>query len=114
VLNTDRMSVDECVAQVDSALAQSRLRETPDSVRLAESLGLEWSIRAALRRDPRTASSAISVQCHDGIATLSGMIDNEEEVEAAHEATLAVSGVRSVRNLLRTAGFRAGRALKEA
>jgi cytidylate kinase len=115
VLNTDRMSVDECVAQVDSALAHSRFRETPDSVRLAESLGLEWSIRAALRRDPRTASSSLSVQCHDGIATLSGMIDNEEEVEAAHEATLAVSGVRSVRNLLRTAGFRAGRAaLKEA
>ena len=114
VLNTDRLTVDECVAQVDAALAHPRLRETPESTRLAESLGLEWSVRAALRRDPRTAQSALSVQCHDGIVTLSGIMDNDDEVEAAHEATLAVAGVRSIRNLVRTAGFRAGRTLKEA
>ena len=114
VLNTERLSVDQCVAQVDAALALPRFQETPESVRLAEALGLEWSVRAALRREPRTATTTISVQSHDGIVTLSGVVDNDGEVEAAHQAVLAVEGVRSVRNQLRTAGFRAGRALKEA
>jgi hypothetical protein len=114
VLNTDRLSVDQCVAQVDAALALPRFQETPESVRLAEALGLEWSVRAALRRDPRTATTTISVQGHDGIVTLSGVVDNDGEIEAAHQSVLAVEGVRSVRNQLRTAGFRAGRALKEA
>jgi hypothetical protein len=114
VLNTDRLTVDECVAQVDAALAHPRLRETPESIRLSESLGLEWSVRAALRRDPRTAGSAVSVQCLEGIATLSGTLDSDDEIEAAHEVTLAVQGVRSVRNQMRTAGYRAGRVLREA
>jgi len=114
VLNTDRLSVDECVAEVDRALALPRFQETPESIRMAEALGLEWSVRAALRRDARTADSQVSVQCIDGGVTLSGVLDNDDEVEAAHEVALTVPGVRGVRNLLRTAGFRAGRALKEA
>lgn len=114
VLNTERLSVEECVAEVDQALQLPRFQETPESIRLGEALGLEWSVRAALRRDPRTASSQVSVQCSDAVVTLSGVLDNDEEVEAAHEVTLGVSGVRSVRNQMRTAGFRSARALKEA
>ena len=114
VLNTERLSVEECVAEVDRALALPRFQETPESIRLGEALGLEWSVRAALRRDSRTAASQVSVQCSDGVVSLSGVLDNDDEVEAAHEVALGVSGVRSVRNLMRTAGFRAARALKEA
>ena len=114
VLNTERLSVEECVAEVDQALQLPRFQETPESIRLGEALGLAWSVRAALRRDPRTASSQVSVQCSDAVVTLSGVLDNDEEVEAAHEVTLGVSGVRSVRNQMRTAGFRSARALKEA
>ena len=114
VLNTERLSVEECVAEVDRALALPRFQETPESIRMGEALGLEWSVRAALRRDPRTASSQVSVQCSDGVVSLAGVLDNDDEVVAAHEVALAVTGVRSVRNLMRTAGFRAGRALKEA
>ena len=114
VLNTERLSVDECVAELDHALAQPRFQETPESVRRSEALALEWSVRAGLRRDTRTANSTVSVQCLDGVVTLSGVLDDEDEIEAAHEVTLAVPGVRSIRNLMRPAGFRAGRVLREA
>jgi cytidylate kinase len=114
VLNTERMSVDECVAEVDHALALPRFQETPESVRRAEAFGLEWRVRAALRRDPRTANADISVQCVDGVVSLSGLLDGDDELEAAHEVTLGVPGTRSIRNLMRTAGYRPGRTLREA
>jgi cytidylate kinase len=114
VLNTERLSVDECVEQLDRALVLPRFQETPESLRRAEALGLEWSVRAALRRDPRTSGAEVSVQCSDGVVALAGTLEGEDVIEAAHEVTLATAGVRSIRNLMRTAAFRGARALREA
>jgi cytidylate kinase len=114
VLNTERMSVEECVAELDQAMALPRFQETPESVRRAESMALEWSVRSALRRDTRTSTSEVSVQAMEGVVTLSGLLEGDDEIEAAQEVTLGVPGVRSIRNLLRTASYRPGRALREA
>jgi len=114
VLNTERMSVEECVAELDQAMALPRFQETPESLRRAESLALEWSVRSALRRDTRTSASELSVQAMDGVVTLSGLLEGDDEIEAVQEVTLGVPGVRSIRNLLRTASYRPGRALREA
>ena len=114
VLNTDRMSVDECVAQVDAAMARPRFQETPESIRRAESLALEWTVRAALRRDARTSGFEVAVQAQEGVITLSGLLEGDDDIEATQEVTLGVSGVRSIRNLLRTASYRPGRVLREA
>ena len=43
-----------------------RFQETPESLRIVENLSLEWAVRAALKRDPRTANVSIGVECERG------------------------------------------------
>ena len=52
VLSTERLSVDECVDEIENMMRMSRFQETPESIRIVENLALEWGVRAALKRDP--------------------------------------------------------------
>lgn len=84
-------------------------QETPESVRLVENLALEWSVRSALRRDPRTAGTSITVGCEGGGVKLAGVVDTQEEANVAGEVAAAVEGVRDLDNRLKptdTAGSR--------
>ena len=103
VLCTERLSVDECVEEVDSMLRKRCFQETPESMRLAQNLALEWSVRSALRRDARTAGVAVTVECHDGVAKILGMVDTDEESIVAADVAAAVEGVKSVDNQVRSA-----------
>ena len=102
VLSTDRMTVDECVDVVERTMALPCFQETHDSMRTVTNLSQEWSVRSALRRDPRTSTAGISVQCMDGLASLRGSVDNVDELHAAAEVASRVEGVRAVENQLRT------------
>jgi cytidylate kinase len=113
VLNTERMSVEECVAELDQAMALPRFQETPESLRRAESLALEWSVRSALRRDERTADSSFTVECADGSARLLGVVDTQPEVDAAAEVARGVEGVKSVDNQLKAASSASSRFRRE-
>jgi osmotically-inducible protein OsmY len=80
-------------------------QETPDSIRLVDNLSIEWAVRAALRRDPRTASTSITVECDQGAAKLAGVVGTEKEVAAAAQVAASVAGVSRVDNQLKsTAG----------
>ena len=103
VLCTERLSVDECVDEVDSLMRKKRFQETPESMRLVEDLAAEWSVRSALRRDPRTGDVAITIQCRDGLATLSGVVDSLVEAAAAADVAARVEGVTQVDNQLKAA-----------
>ena len=105
VLSTERLSVEECVEQVERMMGRERFQETPESRRLADDLALEWSVRAALRRDPRTAGAGITVRCSDGAVRLEGLVDTQEEAEAAADASAAVEGAREIDNQLSPAGM---------
>jgi len=98
VLSTERMSVPECVDQLECAMRQPRFRETPDSLRKVENLALSWSVRAALRRDERTKDVNLTVECDGGRVKLLGVVDGEDEVRAAEEVAASVAGVQSVAN----------------
>jgi cytidylate kinase len=113
VLSTERLSVDECIEEVEGMMKRPRFQETPESRRMVENLGVEWSVRAALRRDPRTTDTAITVECSDGVVRLQGVVDTTDEVLAAGEVAAAAEAVRSVDNQLKSAAGSSSRYRRE-
>lgn len=113
VLCTQRLSVEECVEEVEGLMNRPQFRETPESLRMAEDLALEWAVRSALRRDSRTADVAITVKGEGGLARLSGMVETAGQVEAAAEVARATEGVASVDNQLKAAATTGSRYRRE-
>jgi len=113
VLSTERLSVEECVDEIESLMRKKRFQETPESRAKAENLALEWSVRSALRRDPRTAASAFVVECLNGMATLRGVVDDTDTSAAASQVAGAVTGVSAVDNQLKAAGSSGSRYRRE-
>ena len=113
VLSTERLSVDECVEEVEAMMKKKCFQETPESVRLAHNLSLEWSVRSALRRDPRTAATSFTVECQEGLVSLAGMVDTQAEASAAAELAAAVEGVSGVRNQLKASDAATSRFRRE-
>jgi cytidylate kinase len=103
VLSTERLSVDECVEEVESVMRRPRFQESEDSIRVFDDLALEWAVRSALRHDPRTQGLGITVVARDGRITLQGVADREPQAEAAREVAAAVEGVSEVANELKSA-----------
>ena len=102
VLNTERLSVQQCVDMVLGLVRSPKFAETDESRRQLEDLALAWSVRAALRLSRRTRGLAISVTATNGRVTLAGFLDTPEERSAVHE--LAVhAGAADLDDQLRTA-----------
>ena len=68
---------------------------------------------SALRRDPRTAATSITVECDGGVATLAGMVGSEKEAAAAARVAAAVSGIARVDNQLKSAATAGSRYRRE-
>jgi len=113
VLCTERLSVEECIEEIEGMMKRPRFQETPESIRMASNLALEWAVRSALRRDARTAEVGITVACKDGVASLQGVVGTAEEAGAAGEVAGAVDGVREVDNQLKSAATAGSRYRRE-
>jgi cytidylate kinase len=113
VLSTERLSVEECVEEVESLMKKKCFQETLESVRLAHDLSLEWSVRSALRRDPRTAATHVTVECRSGVATLAGLVETQTEADAAADLAAATEGVAAVRNQLKASDSATSRFRRE-
>jgi cytidylate kinase len=113
VLSTERLTVDQCVDEIEALMKRPQFQETAQSVRMVEDLALEWSVRSALRREARTADVAITVQGEGGVVRLLGVVDNPAQSEAVAEVAGAVEGVKSVDNQLRAAGAAGSRYRRE-
>jgi cytidylate kinase len=103
VLCTERLSVDECIDEIEGLMSRQRFQETPDSLRKVDNLALEWSVRSALRRDPRTAGVSVSIRCEGGVVTLEGVVDADGDAASAAEVAAAVEGASRVENRLKSA-----------
>src|SRR4029453_1725746 len=79
VLNTERLTVDECADEVVSLCDDPNFQETLESQRIFSELALAAHVRSALRQDARTSRFQISIAAQDGVVTLAGMIDSGEE-----------------------------------
>jgi cytidylate kinase len=113
VLSTERLSVDECVEEVETMMKKKCFQETPESMRMVDNLALEWAVRSALRRDERTAESAFTVEASDGVAKLLGVVDTQAEAAAAADVARAVEGVRQVDNQLKATSSSGSRFRRE-
>jgi cytidylate kinase len=113
VLSTERLSVDECVDEVECMMRKKCFQETPESVRMVENLSTEWSVRSALRRDERTSGTDVTVECDAGVVRLLGVVDTAQESDAAGALAAMVGGVREVDNQLKAAAAAASRFRRE-
>jgi cytidylate kinase len=101
VLNTDRLSVDTCVAQIKALLARPEFAETPASRGLLQGMALSARVRAALRADERTREISVNIEgAADGALRLTGIVVNDAERALVAEVSAAVAGVASIDNQL--------------
>jgi cytidylate kinase len=103
VLCTERLSVEECVDEIDGMMKRKCFQETPDSLRMVDDLATEWSVRSALRRDERTAKTHFTVESNAGVVSLLGVVDTQNESDAAGEVARAAEGVKGIDNQLKAA-----------
>ena len=101
-LNTQRVSVPECVDKVKRLVQSSEFAESGQSRQKLEDLALAWRVRAALRLSPRTRDVRISVSTERGRVALTGVVDGAEQRTAVSEVAAAVAGVRELDDRLRT------------
>ncbi len=95
VLNTKRVSVEECVAEVLALASGPQFVETEASRRRLDDMALAARVRAALRRAPETREARVDVTSDAGRITLSGA-SSTDEMLAFVEVASAVPGVRDV------------------
>jgi cytidylate kinase len=95
VLNTKRVSVEECVNEVLGLVRSPPFAETEGSRSKLGDLALAASVRAALRRAAETREAQVAVVSESGKITLSGA-GSTDEMLAFVEVAAAVPGVRDV------------------
>ena len=100
VLSTERLTVDECIDEVECIMRKKRFQETPESIRLVDNMAVEWAVRSALRRDARTSGMNIAVAADGGRVRLTGVVDAYREACAAAEVAATAEGVREVEDQL--------------
>jgi len=113
VLCTERLSVEECVDEIDGMMKRKCFQETPDSLRMVDDLATEWAVRSALRRDERTAGTHITVECSGGLVRLLGVVDTQNEANAAGEVARGADGVKEVDNQLKATNSASSRFRRE-
>jgi cytidylate kinase len=93
VLNTERLTIPECVQNVLDIVRHPSFQETDASHAKLENLRLEARIRSALRQDPLTKNIRISISADRGKVTLAGVIDTGDENHRIAELVQSVEGV---------------------
>jgi len=101
VLNTDRISVESCAAQIAARSRRPEFAETDASRAVLANLWLEARVRAALRADPATHDVDVTVTSDAGRIVLSGIVVAADERPAAERVARSVVGVTAVDNALR-------------
>lgn len=102
VLNTERVSVRDCIERVLGLVRSAEFAETEQSRQRLQDLALAWRVKAALRLSPKTRGLRVSVSARNGRVTLAGMLDTAEERAAATEVA-AEAGARDIDDTLRSA-----------
>src|SRR6185295_11787758 len=94
VLNTERLTIEECAEGVINLLDDANFQETAESQRVFRNLALEAHVRSALRQDARTNKLQVAITAQDGEVTLGGLVDKSQETADAIEVASKVAGVR--------------------
>lgn len=95
VLNTKRVTADECVSEILTLVRSPQFVETEQAHQRLQDMALAARVRAALRRVPETREAQVLVVAQAGRVTLSGATSTDEML-AFVEVAAAVPGVRDV------------------
>lgn len=101
VLNTDRLSIESCVEQIQQLARRPEFQETAQSRAMLADLALNARIRAALKDHESTRDININIESKDGKAVLSGIVINSHESAEAARVASTVAGTVNVDNQLR-------------
>lgn len=104
VLNTQHLSVADCIDQIKSLLKSPSLQETAESRAELLHLTLSTHIQSALRKEPRTQGVRISVSEYSngttGNVVLRGIVLDDSEKRLVENLAARFPGVSSVENQL--------------
>lgn len=101
VLNTDRVSVESCAAQILHLASRPEFQETDESRAQLANLALAAAVRGALAEQESTHDVNIDIEGRAGQVTLRGIVLNEQERTEAERVASSVAGVAKVDNQLR-------------
>jgi hypothetical protein len=101
VLNTDRISIDSCVEQIRQLAGRPEFAETPASRAKLANLTLEAHVRSALKADPSTCETNVTIEADAGRVTLAGILLHAGEKDAVGRVAAGVPGVAAVDDRLR-------------
>jgi len=101
VLNTDRLSVESCVAQIQQLASRPEFQETPESKRMLSRLALSARIRAALKANESTRDVDVQIDACNGSVVLSGIVVDEAEKAEAERVAATAAGAERIDNQLR-------------
>jgi len=101
VFNTDRLTVDSCVAQIRALAARPEFAETARSRALLANMALAARVKAALKDGAATADIRVTVEADHGRVSLRGIVLDADERAQTEAVTAAVEGVGAVDNQLR-------------
>ena len=102
-LNTDRLSVPECIDEVVDLMKSPRFAETEESRRKLRDVALVHRVRAALRTEAKTSHCRLRVTAEDGRVILDGGVDNMDQVRFCSDVAGRLKGVASIENRLKAA-----------
>ena len=100
VLNTERVSIDECVENVLHFVRHPDFQETAASHATFDNLRLEARVRSALRQESRTRTVRIAIAADQGRIKLEGVVETAQDKLAVADVAAAVPGVADVANEL--------------
>ena len=101
-LNTDRITVEECVDKISVVLKSPRFAETEASRARLRDVAISHHVRAALRTHASTSHCCVRVISDEGKLTFEGIVGNIDEKLACEEIAMRIKGVARIANHLRT------------
>ena len=108
-LNTDRMSVEECVEQILRLVRSPQFAETDASRAKLRDVALMHHIRAALCTHAATERCWVKVSVDDRHVRLEGVVDDVDQRAACGAVAGRIHGIKDIENRLRTEDVRAYR-----
>ena len=102
VLNTERLTIPQCVDEVLRLVRSEPFAETDASRQALSDLALGAQVRAALRSDPKTRALQLSVAAERGRVTLTGIVGENETRTYVEKVAAKIQGASEVINGLRS------------
>ena len=89
------------IAMNDATEPKSDLKQAADNATdVVTDNWIQGKLEAAFMADDNLSSFAINTQVIDGVATLTGHVDSDADIDHATKVAMSIKGITNVKNLL--------------